>query len=88
MKDEEIKEAVKLLELILLGQLVKFTSIVWDVRGDISKWHFKFSCRYGAGRYDVIDSHLYFATDIKELIETRMDKETTSLIQRHLKKTK
>ncbi len=88
MKDEEIKEAVKLLELILLGNLVKSTGIVWDVWSDISKWHFIFRCRYGVERGKRIDTKELFAGDIESLMETRMSDVSTSLIQRYLKKTK
>ena len=87
MDDHEIKNAVELLELILLAKLVRFTGIVWDVHSDISKWHFIFHCRYGAGRYDVVDTQCFDARNIEELIESRMDEATTSLIQHYLKKS-
>ena len=85
MNDDEIKQSVELLELILLGNLVRYTSIVWDVRSDICKWDFLFNCRYGAGRIDVVQI-ARDATQIKKLIETKMSDETTAIIQHYRKR--
>ena len=85
MNDKEIKQSVELLELILLGSLVRYTSIVWDVKSDISKWDFLFNCRYGAGRIDTVQI-ARDATQIERLIETKMSEETTAIIQHYRKR--
>jgi len=50
-------KTIRLLRLLLLGQLIEKTGVLWRVSTERLDLNLKFLCRYGFGRHEVLQAN-------------------------------
>lgn len=80
-------ETVKHLRLLLLGQLVEITGIVWLITYDVSKWDIKFDCRFGFGRREALSIGLSLEK-YNDYLEDRMSDQAWDIAKAYWKRMK